>query len=759
MNATPLFLTGLGLIYLTAQAPGHAGTLAGHVRDQNWYARRTDTDPLGVGYYEFAVNGNASGLSALGGLAATDVLGAFQMPDLPAGAYTVASWDVWWRSAYAFNVAVPASGTAPEVDLRLTATMWGYPSFWDDTGYAEFGQTFTASGPITMIYLRAPYSTSYVLTVHENGPDGPQVGARRDFAGVGDFRLIYSRGDLPTVAGRLYYARVRTASGIGGVLRQMDPRPDFSDPMPGGCLWVGSATQVISDPDRDLGLIIMSDDDGLLTALFARSSGPSWSNATSVGQTWVARGVNLISAAFWLADPAAPAYVVRVRQGGPGGGPVGPEKRGKPARLFADPEMVVTWGPGECPLVPGEVYYVEVTSDGGGPFNVIYVNTGDPYAEGDAYRDGVPVRGTDLAGTLVEEETLGSATRPAVRITADPVVPAGRRGSNEFTVEWSTDVAADSRVEYAVEHPPYALVSGSTELVTTHSITLSNLQPHTLYHYQVSSARPDHRPAVSRDVVVCTRPAARNLLVNPGFEEGIGPSPQSVIPGWTKGGSIDIKVSDGTWFWGLAPNSGTWLLEGAVNGTASDGFIYQRVAGVSPGQEYTFSAWVMTAMRENNTWKYDVWNDPGRLIHLRLGLDPTGGTDPTAPTVRWTPRLYSHRRYTNLAKSAAAQGTNLTVFVSLKGTGGQWHLYAVDDCVLTHEEILTRLREPWVRDDGVFQASVLSRANRTNVIEISTNLAHWTSWTTLLNRTGITNFSGGSVTHAAARYFRARTLP
>src|SRR3989441_3718139 len=85
------------------------GTLTGHVRDQNWYAQY-QSNPYGVGYYEFAVNANATNLSGLGGLAGTDIYGAFQMSNLTAGAYTVASWDVWWRSAYAFNVAVPGSG-------------------------------------------------------------------------------------------------------------------------------------------------------------------------------------------------------------------------------------------------------------------------------------------------------------------------------------------------------------------------------------------------------------------------------------------------------------------------------------------------------------------------------------------------------------------------------------------------------------------------------------------------------------------------
>src|SRR5678815_3045862 len=116
---------------------------------------------------------------------------------------------------------------------------------------------------------------------------------------------------MPTVPGSTYYVRIRTSSpAIGGVIMQMDPRPDFSDPMPGGCLWLGDGNNMVPYPDRDLGLVIMSDDDGLISNFYTRQSGGSI-DATSVGQTFIARGVSLISAAVWLADPTFPVYAVR----------------------------------------------------------------------------------------------------------------------------------------------------------------------------------------------------------------------------------------------------------------------------------------------------------------------------------------------------------------------------------------------------------------------------------------------------------------
>jgi len=531
--------------------------------------------------------------------------------------------------------------------------------------------------------------------------------------------------------------------------------------MRGRRLLFGSGKMMTAYLDRDLGLVIMSDDDGLITNMYNRQNGNSV-DATSIGQTFLARGVNLISVAVWLADPTFPTYVVRVFQNGPGGASVGTTKRGRVARS-GDPEMIVTWTPGECPLTPGQIYYLEVTKDVGGVFNVALVNAANPYAFGQAYTNGIGMPGTDLAATIMEEESAGSATQSRVRFTSDAVVTDADRRTNQLVVQWTTDVASDSLVESAVEHPPYTIGHYDPQLVTRHSLTVTGLQSHTRYHYRVTSARTNYRPAISRDFVICTRPAASNLLVNPSFEEGSGASPRSSFPGWVKSGGVDIRSSDGTWFWSLKPTNGAWLCQGAVNGSTSDGHIYQRVSGVTPGREYTFSAWVMTAPREKTNsltsgtvYKYDVWDRDTRIIYMRLGIDPTGGTNPTAPTVRWTPRMYSHLHYCNLAKTAVAQSSNLTVFVSMKGDQVEWHNYAVDNCVLTTENIPTRFASPTLSSNGTFRTTLLSRANRTNIIEASTNLTNWTTVTNFLNKTGVALFTDPSTTNTSRRFFRAR---
>jgi hypothetical protein len=345
-----------------------------------------------------------------------------------------------------------------------------------------------------------------------------------------------------------------------------------------------------------------------------------------------------------------------------------------------------------------------------------------------------------------------------VRITSGPTVAESDRGTNDLTVRWTTDVPADSTVEVAPLHPPYTRTVQQTDPVLDHTVTVRGLRAHTMHHFRVSSRAEGFRPAVSRDVVICTRASSPNLLTNPGFEAGTGASPRKPVTGWsTSGASLDMAASDGTWFWGLLPHSGQWLFEGAVNGSTADGCLYQRVA-VTPGKDYTFSAWVETRMRENNTWKYDVWNNRDRLSHVRLGIDPQGGTSPTATRVQWTPRFYSHLRMSNVAKTAAAQSGYLTVFIEMKGSGGEWHLFGVDDCALTETpatppEITVIRTQP----DGDVALTVRSDVGANTTLEATEDFAEWRTLTNWLNASAETEVWDVEPPSHPRRFYRART--
>lgn len=149
-----------------------------------------------------------------------------------------------------------------------------------------------------------------------------------------------------------------------------------------------------------------------------------------------------------------------------------------------------------------------------------------------------------------------------------------------------------------------------------------------MYHFRVKSAASLYKTAVSRDVVACTINETPNLLGNPSFEEGTGASPRAIAsPPWVT--NTDLKASSGNWFNGVPPYAGSWLAHCATNGSTFDAYVRQTVPAI-PGVDYNFTLALYTVMKENNTEKYDEWKKEARLDYVKIGIDPTGGTDRTA---------------------------------------------------------------------------------------------------------------------------------
>lgn len=684
MKSLQLAVVSCILLAALCAQPLTAATIEGYVLDPNWYAPHpwlASPRVYGTGMYEFGAAGSINYSSSFGFATGTGIYGNFSVSS-PAGTYTMASWDNWWRPAFAFNQVLT---TYLRTILRLHANMWSYANTWGGA-YNEIGQTFAASGTsVTMVVLRSPWEgTNFTVTFHQGGPDGPQVGPSRSFtshSGPTHARLVWNGGEVATVPGQIYYLRVKAAGTTKGMLCYHDPVPDLSDPMPEGCLYHDG----VAVPGTDLGVTICSDDDGIVTNLFVRKEANS-PMVTSVGQTFVARGVNLLSFTAWLPDSSA-TYIATLRNGF--GGPIiGTPKQAKVMR-GADPEVTWLWAPGECPLTPGNTYYIEVTKLGGGTF-MAHLNGYGQYGGGQAYVNGVAQGGSiDMAGCIMEEESAGSATMATVGFATFPYVLPAERGSDRVTLRWTTDVPSDSTVEYSAWTCPYTNTYYDSTLVTTHTALITGLQPNTMYHFRVRSAASGRRPGVTRDFVVCTTEDTANLLANPGFESGSGSSPRP-ITGWTTTG-LDLRASDGTWFGEVPPYSGSWLCEGATNGTSPDAYLYQTVPA-TPGADYSFTAAIGSWMMENGTWKYDVWDKTDRLDYLRIGIDPYGNNSPGATSIIWSPQFYSHLRYSTVGIRATAQAANVTVLISLRGVGGYgdyWHIYGVDDCRLSEVTTFT----------------------------------------------------------------------
>lgn len=175
-----------------------------------------------------------------------------------------------------------------------------------------------------------------------------------------------------------------------------------------------------------------------------------------------------------------------------------------------------------------------------------------------------------------------------------------------------------------------------------------------------------------------TGPAAAqgggNLLANPGFE-GFYRS-----HGSDAGLVLEFRVADGwsPWFRQQGPADPEWQYRRpeyrpgsySYNGSASQQFftsygthqagLFQQVRGLLAGQTYRFSL----AMYVWSSMGGDFFRSeqPG-VVSVRVGIDPSGGTNPYAASVVWSPFATFYDEWRVLTVDAAARSSRATVFV------------------------------------------------------------------------------------------------
>lgn len=82
--------------------------------------------------------------------------------------------------------------------------------------------------------------------------------------------------------------------------------------------------------------------------------------------------------------------------------------------------------------------------------------------------------------------------------------------------------------------------------------------------------------------------------------------------------------------------------------------VYQRVAGLQSGQPVQFSAYMYAYSNQDNPFA------------LKVGIDPTGGTDPYSANVVWGPSYSALNSWLLFTAQTVAQGPAITVFTYSK---------------------------------------------------------------------------------------------
>jgi hypothetical protein len=110
--------------------------------------------------------------------------------------------------------------------------------------------------------------------------------------------------------------------------------------------------------------------------------------------------------------------------------------------------------------------------------------------------------------------------------------------------------------------------------------------------------------------------AVSNYLRNPGFEDG-------AYSAWTYSGTGGSVVM-APWKLGITPYSGTYFFGAYASASICSGCIYQQVD--VPDGNYVASV-------QSRVYHNISYTDAAQS---RIGIDPTGGTDPSAPSIVWS---------------------------------------------------------------------------------------------------------------------------
>ncbi len=153
------------------------------------------------------------------------------------------------------------------------------------------------------------------------------------------------------------------------------------------------------------------------------------------------------------------------------------------------------------------------------------------------------VRSTDASGNLAVSGDYTFTTRTN---GAPPVLSAVAAAPfvSSATVSWTTNVGANSQVEYGLTASYGASTTLNSSLVTAHTQALAGLSGGTLYHFRVHSADAAGNPAVSADFTFTTLPPPD---VTPPVLTAVSAAPflSSATVSWTTDEGSDSQVDYG----------------------------------------------------------------------------------------------------------------------------------------------------------------------------------------------------------------------
>jgi hypothetical protein len=246
-------------------------------------------------------------------------------------------------------------------------------------------------------------------------------------------------------------------------------------------------------------------------------------------------------------------------------------------------------------------------------------------------------------------------------------------------------------------------------------------------------------------------------LTNGGFEEDYHPEENDLIGnGWT-------RVN-----WNGNPNWTSTRLSAIENGghvermecedsqliraenfesvgAPYDTVLLQRVTGLTPGQVYSFSGWVLKIWGGTYQPGREEPRDP-HAMGSWIGVDPKGGTDPRAATVIWSDVDWDDEvpaKWANHRMTAVPEGNVMTVFVRIQHNVAKSHTVAFVDAMEHYDAPRVTLQtqsgsttesEVTLRWSGVIPQSLQERGQTGSVFHLFSDVQQQQgdgSWATI----------------------------
>jgi hypothetical protein len=448
---------------------------------------------------------------------------------LPGGVYSMILDKplVWGRPQVATYVPFPSSGTfhlnvEPATDYSCTCDdnypMWGHdPWDWDSAFY----QTFVATGTsITGISFRMAGTTadSVRMSIHQDNGGAvdtwPQVGIARTRPTEvrSDIWVRFRSGEIPTVPGQRYALRLEGIGGGGGlgIFRRIDSGDGYA---------LGQAFSSSGTPrNYDLFAVIFSDNDGTVVSYVSRSTDGAqelhWEWAWS--QEIRAKGTSLAGAVMYFASiPWSAPLRFRVRSGSFDGPQVGPAKVGPGAAEASNSAFAAaSWNPGEVPLIPGQIYYLEVSGVPGSSSHGLtaygFSTAENVYPDGDAFANGVRQPGVDLYMHVVE---YANVIPPTMVRNPASFTPQAARGNNAPSDTFTVANGGGGVLHYWIEEDiPWSSVSPAEGSTTGPPIS------HTIQYTTAGLKTGSYNGVITLSAPAATNPTETitvNLTVTP----------------------------------------------------------------------------------------------------------------------------------------------------------------------------------------------------------------------------------------------------